>query len=569
MLSSVLCAHSSSSEGMNNSCATLETLHLQFPGTEYSQIQLLLDTYPDDIPKITHILEQQTRKQSITPGESVIQLFEEFASECHYCPEPSPKGRVTYEINAEKLTVADYQQLIDKGWRRNGSWVYHPSNDKSCCPHYTIRLDVNKFQASKSQKRCSKRWKRFLAGEIGDPQNRMDIELDDDGKPMRQLLLKESQKREIEKVLFEAAKLALESFSMEHLLAVKHSRIRPQVSPILHKKKRGGLRKRLTTNFCLQFTPHAPSDQYSPLSLAEKMLEFLPYHWDARAAGPGFINFKFSRSFAAEPSVSQKEQEEGNTKDSESEYDFHHFELTMDQGNFSNEKFQLYKKYQMEVHNDNESDLTIPSFQGALCTSPLIHEPAKSRDDPECGYGSFHQNYRVDGELIAVGVIDVLPNCVSSVYFFYNPSYSWLSPGVISALQEIQWVKNFALSHSNSKLHYYYMGYYIHDCPKMKYKKSYQPSDLLCPITHKWVSLGKVERSLDAQKYCRLSNEKQVEITKQQILNIAHSLKLIICGSTVTLRDLTTESQRVVLVVLEKFILIVGSLACNFRFLFK
>jgi hypothetical protein len=30
-------------------------------------------------------------------------------------------------------------------------------------------------------------------------------------------------------------------------------------------------------------------------------------------------------------------------------------------------------------------------------------------DMPSCGYGSFHQQYWLDGKLVAVGVVDVLP----------------------------------------------------------------------------------------------------------------------------------------------------------------
>jgi hypothetical protein len=33
----------------------------------------------------------------------------------------------------------------------------------------------------------------------------------------------------------------------------------------------------------------------------------------------------------------------------------------------------------------------------------------------------------------------------------------------------------------STQLRYYYMGFYIHTCPKMKYKADYQPSELLCP----------------------------------------------------------------------------------------
>lgn len=55
-------------------------------------------------------------------------------------------------------------------------------------------------------------------------------------------------------------------------------------------------------------------------------------------------------------------------------------------------------------------------------------------DGPAMGYGSFHQQYWLDGELIAVGVVDILPKCVSSVYLFYDPNYSHLSLGTYGAL---------------------------------------------------------------------------------------------------------------------------------------
>jgi arginine-tRNA-protein transferase len=43
-------------------------------------------------------------------------------------------------------------------------------------------------------------------------------------------------------------------------------------------------------------------------------------------------------------------------------------------------------------------------------------------------YGTFHRQYVVDGRIVAVGVLDVLPHCVSSVYLFYDPGRpaAWL-----------------------------------------------------------------------------------------------------------------------------------------------
>ena len=67
--------------------------------------------------------------------------------------------------------------------------------------------------------------------------------------------------------------------------------------------------------------------------------------------------------------------------------------------------------------------------------------------------------YYVEDELIAVGVIDILPESLSSVYFFYLPKFKKLSLGVFGALKEINFIKHKNASFKNFK--YYYLGYYI------------------------------------------------------------------------------------------------------------
>jgi arginine-tRNA-protein transferase len=68
----------------------------------------------------------------------------------------------------------------------------------------------------------------------------------------------------------------------------------------------------------------------------------------------------------------------------------------------------------------------------------------------------------------------------------YDPDFGDLSLGVYSALREIKLVHD--LNQKSADLKYYYMGYYIHSCPKMTYKAQYRPSDLLCPVMIKIVS---------------------------------------------------------------------------------
>jgi hypothetical protein len=114
---------------------------------------------------------------------------------------------------------------------------------------------------------------------------------------------------------------------------------------------------------------------------------------------------------------------------------------------------KLYTKYQTTIHNDSPLECNLNQFKRFLCTSPLIKMSyngplAKNGSNSEglvdtsicgdiksIGYGSFHQQYRLDGKLIAVGVIDILSTCVSSVYFFYDPDYQFLNFGTYSALR--------------------------------------------------------------------------------------------------------------------------------------
>ena len=160
-------------------------------------------------------------------------------------------------------------------------------------------------------------------------------------------------------------------------------------------------------------------------------------------------------------------------------------------------EFDLYKKYQVIHHGDAPNAVTKASFSRFLCDTPLLHAPASSYPPggaPPCGFGSFHQQYWLDGRLIAVGVIDVLPRALSSKYLFWDPDLAPLSLGKLASLQEIEWVRQ--ASASCPSLHYYYLGFYLHDCHRMKYKAEFGPSDLLCPVGQCWVPIDRVQQAL-------------------------------------------------------------------------
>ena len=49
-------------------------------------------------------------------------------------------------------------------------------------------------------------------------------------------------------------------------------------------------------------------------------------------------------------------------------------------------------------------------------------------------------------------------------------------------------------------------GFYVHQCPKMRYKGGYRPSDLLCPARQTWHALADCAPLLDANKYVEFSD---------------------------------------------------------------
>lgn len=94
-------------------------------------------------------------------------------------------------------------------------------------------------------------------------------------------------------------------------------------------------------------------------------------------------------------------------------------------------------------------------------------------------------NYYLKNELIGVGVVDILPDGLSSVYFFYHPRFKDQRLGVFSSLIEIEYIRWMSLSFPEFKN--YYMGFYIQNNHKMSYKGDYEPFSLLCPVSYKFV----------------------------------------------------------------------------------
>lgn len=176
----------------------------------------------------------------------------------------------------------------------------------------------------------------------------------------------------------------------------------------------------------------------------------------------------------------------------------HTLTVTLEPNAFSEEKFALYENYQRVVHHNPPNKISKHGFKDFLCSSPLPLLQ-KTFSGQERRLGAYHHCYRIDGKLIAMGVLDLLPQCVSSKYFMYHESVHCHGLGKLGALWEIALAKEEGYK-------WWYAGYYIHNNPKMKSKGVYHPQYLLDPISYSWDLLDEdLKRRLDAHKFVSLS----------------------------------------------------------------
>ncbi|CZR53255.1 related to arginine-tRNA-protein transferase [Phialocephala subalpina] len=179
----------------------------------------------------------------------------------------------------------------------------------------------------------------------------------------------------------------------------------------------------------------------------------------------------------------------------------HALVVTLEPDNYTDEKYTVFENYQRIVHHEPPHRISKGGFKNFLCSSPLPRSKA-TIDGRERRLGSYHQCYRIDGKLIAIGVLDLLPQCVSAVYFMYDESVHQHGFGKLGGLREIALAKEEGYK-------WWYAGFYIHNCIKMRYKGDYNPQYILDPESFAWDLLdADVKKKLDKTKYLSLSADK-------------------------------------------------------------
>ena len=133
---------------------------------------------------------------------------------------------------------------------------------------------------------------------------------------------------------------------------------------------------------------------------------------------------------------------------------------------FRQEHFALYQRYLSSRHRGGGMDNPAPENYMSFLTAPWCE--------------TLFYEMRLGETLVCVAVADQMDNALSAVYTFFDPDYARLSPGKFAILHEIAEARKMGLQ-------WLYLGYWIEECRKMRYKQEYRP--LECYIDNHWQPL--------------------------------------------------------------------------------
>lgn len=430
--------------------------------------------------------------------------------ECGYCNDPHGSWTCGFH-SAPNLKVKDYRKLLDRGFRRCGAYNYKSNLKKSCCKLFSIRTDVTNFKMRKSHSKIWKRWQRFLRGErqITNSEQESHSNTKNENPEITENAHENEMQEELNTEQLQAKVVSALCKILESVVGtisevkgdLKLSDLE-KVETLTQKELQGMVKVKKPENVTVNFMGKLFSKlraqskgalDYKTLSGHEKIHQCIQDTVDKIGSirldtGHEYILKLNSRLQVSFNLILPESKKNLKTKTDEAEVKKERV-LTMKlvKAEFTEENWNLYRNYVNQVHKKGKDENDRGSYKNWLCSKNLHFEEKVNQNGDILKMGPYHMNYYLDGVLIGVGVIDILDIGMSTVYYFFDPKFKPLKFGVVSALYEINWIREQMAKFP--QFHYYYLGFYIHNCDKMNYKADFEPVELLCPTTNVYVKL--------------------------------------------------------------------------------
>lgn len=132
---------------------------------------------------------------------------------------------------------------------------------------------------------------------------------------------------------------------------------------------------------------------------------------------------------------------------------------------FYEDHYQLYVAYQAARHEGANEQESAEQYRNFLVQSNVK---------------SAMVEFRLNGVLKIVSVVDIVHDGVSAVYTFYDSTDHGASYGTFNIMWLVEWCRNLQLP-------YLYLGYWIKESRKMAYKQNFIPQEAL--IDGEWQPL--------------------------------------------------------------------------------
>jgi arginine-tRNA-protein transferase len=120
------------------------------------------------------------------------------------------------------------------------------------------------------------------------------------------------------------------------------------------------------------------------------------------------------------------------------------------------EKHDVYRRY-LEARHDGMMTGSWDEFEGFLHESPPFTREVV---------------YRVGGRLLGAGIVDLEPQAMSAVYFYFDPDLADRSPGTFNVLWLLEECRRRGIV-------WLYLGYHVASSPAMAYKAAFRPHEIL------------------------------------------------------------------------------------------